>query len=397
MHRLVALSFLIFIGLPSIAAERVEIFSAAVQVDSQQESDRELAFLEALKQVIVKISGDSAYLEEPLLDSILSSPRRYVEGFSYQRNPRFTGQSVDFLDREVVGEATSVDSYSEKMTPEREYVLRVQFEETALIQNVREIGLPVWGALRPSILAWVVMQREGERHLINSDYPDIMATLKSEAERFGLPVFLPVGDLQDLSEVNLDELWGLFPSAVEKAGQRYPSDFKLLARVYEADEGLELKWNLLAANSVLNGRAQAIDYRSLWRQSSEDIARELSKQFAVVSDPTKDAQELVLVVSGIERFVDYAKMVEHLESLSSVDTALVRRVSQDKVDVLIRLHGSRGNFEQQVELAGKMQAIMPDFFPETDAVAGGGVSPESDTSSPIESAYFYWLSSRENL
>lgn len=397
MHRFVALSFLIFISLPAIAAERVEIFSAAVQVDSQQESDRELAFVEALRQVIVKISGDSAYLEEPLLNPILSSPRRYVEGFSYQRNPWFTGQSVDFRGREVVAEAIGTDGYSEKMTPEREYVLRVQFEETALIQHLRELGLPVWGALRPNILGWVVMQREGERHLINSDYPQILATLKSEAERYGLPVFLPVGDLQDLSEVNLDELWGLFPSAVEEAGQRYPSDFKLLARVYEADEGLELKWSLLVGSSAMNGRAQAIDYRSLWRQMNENIARELSKQFAVISDPTKDAQELVLVVSGITRFVEYAKMVEHLESLSSVDTVLVKRVTQDKVDVLIRLHGSRGNFEQQVELAGKMQAIMPDLLAEKDAVAEEDGNPEAATSLPVDSAHFYWLSSRENL
>ncbi len=246
------------------------------------------------------------------------------------------------------------------------------------------------------------MQREGERHLVNSDYPEIMATLKSEADRSGLTVFVPVGDLQDQGAVDLNALWGLFPSAVGAASRRYPSDIKLLARVYEADEGLELKWSLLAGNSARNGRAQAQDYRSVWREMNESIARDLSKQFSVISDPLKDAQELVVEVSGINRFVEYAKMVEHLESLSSVDTVALQRVFQDKVDVVIRLHGSRGNFEQQVELAGKMRAVIPEFAAEPESVGVDDVNAvdelqEDESAVPVEAAYFYWLTSQESL
>lgn len=398
MLRLLTLFFCVSLFHPVFAAERVDIYSASVQVDSQLEDDRKAAFTEGLKQVFVKITGDSTYLENPELEPVLNDAARYVAGFSYQRNPWFGRQSVEGSPAKGE-EAAGVHSM-----PEKAYVLRVQYEESAVLQNLRGLGMPVWGALRPTVLAWVVMQREGERYLVNSDHPELVSSLSRESDRFGIPVFLPVGDLEDLSAVNLNDLWGLFPSAVTEASKRYPSDFKLLARVYEAEEGLELKWSLLLGGQVQTERAKSVDYHSLWRQMNESVAKELSKRFAVTSDPNQDGQELIVVVSGIEQFVDYARMAEHLDSLSSVEAASVLQVEQDTVRFSIRLRGSRSSFEQQVALAGKLKMVMPEFgvedvsggvddvMPLPDESQVGGSEAEDRLVAPVD-AYFYWVSS----
>ena len=400
MLRFVALFFLISLVFPVAAAERIDIYMATVQVETQQEADRNTAFTEALKQVIVKVTGDEQFLVKPELGALFKKSRRYVAGFSYQKNALFDGQASSNEADEASSslEAKSNAAYTQSL-PEKEYILKVQFEGDALLNHLRELGLPVWGALRPSIIAWVVMQKDGERHLVNSDYPSLSTSLSRESERAGLPVFLPVGDLQDLSSVNLNELWGLFPSSVSKASQRYPSDFKLLGRVYQAQEGLELKWSLLTGRSAITGGAKAADYPSLWRQMSAAVAKQLAKQFALVSDPMADAQELRILVSGVDQFLDYASLVKHLESLSSVEEVSVQQIYQDKVGLGIQLRGSRANFEQQVSLAGKLQMVAPPFSiePEVEQDFDESSSPEEEQLTVLEpkdapvSLNFYWV------
>lgn len=398
MLRFVALTFLISLVLPVAAAERIDIFTSSVQVDTQQEAERKLAFVDALKRVVVKVTGDAQYLEDPALEPLLSKAQRYVAGFSYQRNILFNGTASLNEISETAGSEDGLKAVFAESVPEKEYVLTAQFEDEPLLSHIRELGLPVWGALRPSIIAWVVMQRDGERHLINSDYADLSASLNRESERSGLPVFLPVGDLEDLSSVDLNELWGLFPSSVQQASQRYPSDFKLLARVFQAEEGLELKWSLLLGGSIEMGRAKALDYHALWSQMTAGIAKKLAQQFAVVSDPMANSQELSIVVSGIEQFVDYAGLVEHLERLSSVEGVSVQQIFQDEVGLGIRLRGSRSNFEQQVSLAGKLRMVAPQFFSERQSggvdnmarAEGEGLVLSEPEGLPV-SLNFYWV------
>ncbi len=398
MLRFVALFAFIVLSLSTAAAERIDVYTTTVQVETQQETDRNIAFSAALKQVIVKMTGDQQFLEKPELDALFERPRRYVAGFSYQKNALFDGRtSSDKADVAPVSKSESMAVFAQSL-PEKEYLLKVQFEGDALLNHIRELGLPVWGALRPSIIAWLVMQENGERHLVNSNYPALSASLSRESERAGLPVFLPVGDLQDLSAVDLNELWGLFPSSVHAASERYPSDFKLLGRVYQAEEGLELKWTLLTGGSAKTGGAKSVDYQSLWRQMTAGVAKELAQQFAVVSDTMADAQELRILVSGVEQFLDYASLVQHLESLSSVEEVSVQQIYQDKVGLGIGLRGSRANFEQQVSLAGKLQMVVPPFSVELEAAEFDGLPSNDDEQldvvEPIEvpiSLNFYWV------
>lgn len=379
MIRFVALFSFISFVFPIAAAERIDMYSAAVQVQTQQEADRNAAFTDALKQVVVKITGDEESLDNPELEPVLAKSRSYVSGFSYQRNSLYSGQpESNGEERDPSADASS--AVFAQSLPEKEYILKVQFSDDALLQQIRDIGLPVWGALRPSIIAWIVMQENGERHLVNSDYPALNTSLAREAERAGLPIFLPVGDLQDLSSVNLNELWGLFPSSVSEASQRYPNDYRLLGRVYQADEGLELKWTLLMGSIAKTGGAKSVDYPSLWRQMTSVVAQQLAEQFAVVSDPTADAQELRILVSGIDQFIEYASLVEHVERLSSVEHVSVRQVYQDKVNLGIKLRGSRANFEQQVALAGKLQLVAPPFSQETELSSAQPPAEREDAS-----------------
>lgn len=352
------------LSLELYAAERVELYSAKVEVSSQQSADRSVAFREALKHVLIKVTGDEANLTNDDVVGLLDRADRYVLTFSYQNNPRYQqaldldGNSEDEGSASIEQGASVEPSQPQTIFP---YVLSVAFEERALLNELRALELPIWGALRPSILTWAVLQNEGDRVLLSESSHESSDVLLSQAADNGLAMFLPAGDLEDQSNVSLNELWGLFPDAVSEASSRYPHDLVLLSRVYEAPEALELKWTLLLGREHVVGRAQDVSYQSLWRTMQLDIVKILAERYAVTYDPELDGDETVISVSRVRSFLDYAKLVDHLNLLSSVEAVGVRSVQQDKVELGLKLRSSVASFNQQVELAGLLEPV---FVPE---------------------------------
>lgn len=368
MLRLISFSIVVaalsMLSLELYAAERVELYSAKVEVSSQQSADRSVAFREALKHVLIKVTGDEANLTNDDVVGLLDRADRYVLTFSYQNNPRYQqaldldGNSEDEGSASIEQGASVEPSQPQTIFP---YVLSVAFEERALLNELRALELPIWGALRPSILTWAVLQNEGDRVLLSESSHESSDVLLSQAADNGLAMFLPAGDLEDQSNVSLNELWGLFPDAVSEASSRYPHDLVLLSRVYEAPEALELKWTLLLGREHVVGRAQDVSYQSLWRTMQLDIVKILAERYAVTYDPELDGDETVISVSRVRSFLDYAKLVDHLNLLSSVEAVGVRSVQQDKVELGLKLRSSVASFNQQVELAGLLEPV---FVPE---------------------------------
>ena len=347
MLRLISFSIVVaalsMLSLELYAAERVELYSAKVEVSSQQSADRSVAFREALKHVLIKVTGDEANLTNDDVVGLLDRADRYVLTFSYQNNPRYQqaldldGNSEDEGSASIEQGASVEPSQPQTIFP---YVLSVAFEERALLNELRALELPIWGALRPSILTWAVLQNEGDRVLLSESSHESSDVLLSQAADNGLAMFLPAGDLEDQSNVSLNELWGLFPDAVSEASSRYPHDLVLLSRVYEAPEALELKWTLLLGREHVVGRAQDVSYQSLWRTMQLDIVKILAERYAVTYDPELDGDETVISVSRVRSFLDYAKLVDHLNLLSSVEAVGVRSVQQDKVELGLKLRSS---------------------------------------------------------
>ena len=391
------------------AAERVELYAAEVEVASQQPSDRSVGFSRALKHVLIKVTGDEANLTSDDTINLLDRADSYVLTFSYQDNPQY--QALSDSSEASVGENTelggaSVQNDADEVAAAFPYILNVAFEERALLKELRALGLPIWGALRPSILTWVVVQNQGDRTLLSESSHESSQVLLSQAISNGLAMFLPAGDLEDQSNVNLNELWGLFPDSIAAASSRYPHDLVLLARVYEAPEALELKWSLVLGREQISGRAKAAEYSGLWRTMQLDIVRVLAERYAVVYDPTLDGDETIVVVSRIRSFLEYAALVDHLGLLSSVERVDVRSIQQDKVELSLKLRSSLASFDQQVELSGRLHPILvTEPFVGNGAISSalepassdvsftslnsvGGLGEESSLPQGVK--YFYW-------
>ena len=74
------------------------LYNQEVAVGNESNSERERAFGEALTAVIVKVTGERRWLEEPIIADALRSAQNYVEGFDYRTTVilTFNFKKMDF-------------------------------------------------------------------------------------------------------------------------------------------------------------------------------------------------------------------------------------------------------------------------------------------------------------
>jgi len=166
LFRLFILFFSLFVVSSAYSAQRVDVYTTEVPVESQAEGVRKKAFRRALSQVLVNITGTIEYEANSDVQQLLSRAGKYVLGFGYRDNPSYR------MTVQAEMEAQADDSSQEDETAQeadvykpKPYLLQVQFSEEGLSNPLRSLNVPLWGALRPSILAWVMLERSNDRSL----------------------------------------------------------------------------------------------------------------------------------------------------------------------------------------------------------------------------------------
>jgi hypothetical protein len=304
------------------------LYSAEVPVENQSDAVRSRGFERALREVFVKVSGDSRVRNDPELDAVLRRAPRYVREFSY---------------------TTHAPADSSGGTPS--LWLRVSFDATSVDRLLRESGLPVWGKERPSTLLWLAVQGGRERSIVGSDSDaSLLESIAKAAEGRGVPVLLPLMDLEDRSHVNFADFLGGFDESVLAASERYGADAILIASLSRRNSGswygrFTLRSGGLHESRELNaGSADA-----LIRSGIDFMADQLAGQYAY---PSQQAGEttVVLQVTGVDALTDYARVLSYLSGLSLVSSVEPRRLAQGSVRYAMSVRGGRADLQRVIAL-----------------------------------------------
>ncbi len=302
------------------AAEVVGLYEAEVPVSGQQRAERERALRTALLQVLVKVSGGRAVTQDPGVAKALQSPSQYVQQYRYRR---------------VYGESGA----PREARPTR--VLWAQFDRGAVNRLLRERDLPIWGKARPAILVWLAVEKDGRRVLVGSeDATTIPTALESRAVARGLPLLIPLLDLEDQSRLRVTDVWGEFTDRIIASSERYQSDVILVARAYELLPGLwEARWRLLMAHRSLRWSTQSDVLDIALDEGIDRAADVLAEEFARIREGGGSGS-MELVVTDINSLRDYARALHYLRALDMVETVRTTRVQPG--EAWFRLKSSAG-------------------------------------------------------
>ena len=143
MHRL----FFVLISLlasPSFAVELTDLYHSTHAVSSQSEEERLKLAPTIFEQVILKVVGDRAAISQADLTAILTRSEQFIEQYQYHR----------------------INAITDDMTVPDRLEVELSFTQKEVGLALKDAGLPVWGNVRPDVLIWLAVEREGKQTIL---------------------------------------------------------------------------------------------------------------------------------------------------------------------------------------------------------------------------------------
>lgn len=316
----------------AVADVVADLYTASVPVENQSAQSLTAASRQALSEVLVKVSGSTGLLKTPVIVSALGEARSQVQQYSYVR-----------------GEP-----------PGAPLLARFEFDGGYITDLVENAGAPLWTANRPQVLAWVVFEDEQGKRFISWDgTPQQAKQLAEEFSRRGVPVQLPVFDLGDMAALSPEAAWSLDEAAIRTASARYNVQDIAVGRLAPAVDGNAAgEWRYFYQENRVDRSVAAPDLPAFLREGVNVVATEMAGRYAVA--PTAGQSGGVLVsVSGVTSYADYAAIVHWLEGLEPVQYANVERVQGDRIDLRLQAQADATKLAAIIELNNRL-ARVPD-------------------------------------
>jgi len=347
---------LIFCTLPALTSTAVWALPVAglyrheIGVNNQSEQERNRAFQESLAAVIVKVTGESRWLENSSIQRAIENARSYVEAIEY-RSESVIQESPEESATDVGSNATS------PMLVDQEF-LQVSFAQDLVDQLLADAAIPVWDSNRPGVLVWMALQNDaGDRYLLTPENdPGIVELMQQFAALRAIPIIFPVLDFEDRRALSADLIWSLDDQAIRLASERYAADSILAGRLHITASGdLVGLWQFIFQEQVEVFDSLDTELIRYISEPLDRITAQLARHFAVV--PSRiGLQTARLRIEGIDGLVAYAELIAYLQQLVMVDSVTISALNGNVLELNLSLQGSQG---QLYELLGLDRNLMP--------------------------------------
>lgn len=330
----------------AMAGEVSGLYEAEVPVKSQGDAERNQALNTALVEVLIKVSGNRNVTSIASLQPVLSHPMGLVQQFRYRELPKFE-------DRETV------QSEGNRVENPFTQVLRVSFDAQAINQALNDAGLPVWGRARPSTLLWLAVEDGNERYLLGvDDHPDIQELIRQEAHRRGVPVMIPLMDLEDQANLRFTDVWGNFQDVIVDASSRYQPEAVLVGRLYRQFDGLwQARWSLyLKDDRQQQWEISGDESRDIITAGIDGSADILSSKFSKIISEV-DSGDIMIMITDVNSLEDYARTMKYLRSLDAVTQLQIEEVSASTVMLMVGIRSDRTELEQAIGFGSTLAPV----------------------------------------
>ena len=309
--------FLALISEPVHAVKVSGLYQATISVSDESASKRRIALKQTLGKVLVKVTGDRNINKSMSASLLFERAERFVQQYRYHQATNEWGQK--------------------KETSE----LWVQFDENALNEALKTYGVTIWGKERPSILVWLVYQKDESRFFVNlEESSEYLNILENRAAAGGVRLLFPLLDLQDNSQISVTDVWGGFAEPILKASKRYQSNAVLTGKFMQILPTLwQSKWSVYFDEKMINWTSQSDIADIVLEEGIDELVDKLVSHYTNIEE--KNTEAIELLVSDIDSLDKYAQTFSYLKSLQSVFIVNVKRVSSTYV--VFELTGDRGS------------------------------------------------------
>jgi len=328
---------LIFVFAASIAsaAEVTDLYKAQAPIESQNEQDRKRLAPDLLKQIVVKVVGDRRAVEQADISALVTDAERYIDQYYYQQ-------------------VAVTDSDSDMS--QQQLILTLDFNANGINTALQRIGLPVWDKIRPESLLWVAIDYQGKQQLITErDEDSLILQIEQAAKKRGIPLLMPLLDLEDQSQLSLNDISTGNTTVVQQTSERYGASIVVTARVVGNAEATEISWQAILGDDIERWSSQG-NVQTAIQQGVDELADRLGRRLNMPISSAGDV-ELAMEVSGVNDFDDYSRLMDYLGSLQVVTDIKVGSLGTEKLDLVLVIQAEPERFRQLLSMG---RVVQPD-------------------------------------
>ncbi len=325
-------------------------FSARIPVASQDVSARQEAIQKALEQVVIKVSGR---LDAPTKITAIKDAGRYVRQFRYS-------QPTD-IEREAGIET----------------LLLAEFDAAMVRNLLKDNSINLWPENRPQVLVWAIEDRiEGGRQLITNPKHPIILELLAQARGRGLPVLLPLWDLDDQLMLTDEQLWSFDSESLLAASSRYDVNTILAARYTETSSGEWLaSWQLMHADDMSSYDVRSPDVTSLAASAINPVIDLLVARYAVNTSVADSGDVKNMVIKGIASYAQYQSALTYIKSQPLISSVSLVAIIGDELHFKVSMSATWQQLNDAFALDRKLRSTSTASDPWQMATLGTEAQP----------------------
>ncbi|HAW93722.1 MULTISPECIES: DUF2066 domain-containing protein [unclassified Arsukibacterium] len=294
-------------------ASAVEVSNLYVADVSADQSQRQWQS-NALTQVITRLTGMTDLSAYPAIANELDNAGKYVKQFESVRS-NGTSRLKVLLDAKLIN---------------------------VLLQQQ---GIAIWGAHRPEILVWIVQQQAGNRFFLRQPDNELVQLLRQSLVEHGIPVTLPLYDMDDLMVLTETDVWAGFWQAIGHASNRYRPDMIMTLALDDVSEDgeklMRLSWQRQSPvpgtnqTRIVRNEITAAERSDLVREFSATLTGELAAEQAVVLQAEPNTYHLA--VTNLQSLADVVAVETLLNRVLGVASVTLSEYSANEARFAVNL------------------------------------------------------------
>lgn len=314
------------------------LYTVQQVVVDQSEQRRQVAAREALLEVLSRVTGLSTVPRNAAINAALARPDRFYSEYVFARS-------------DGAGPSRSEDALA----------LQIRFQERAVLDLVRDAELPIWWSGRPMSMAWVVVEENGQRVILRDGSElELAATLLQQAQRRGLPLALPLLDLQEAVQVAPGIVWGNFLPTLVDATNRYGIQQIMVGRMRAETHGTETlysgDWQVAFADDLdpISSNFSGLSATQVARLGAELAAGYFAPPMTIFSG---DRFDHALEIFGVSDVAQYARMSDYFRQFEFVDDVMVASIRNGRVNLTVSTSASEKLLLSLLTREGQLQTV----------------------------------------
>ena len=270
-----------------------------------------------MRAMLVRVTGQRRPEVSPGVKEALADPERFVQQYRFEAGA--------------------------------DHGLTVKFDTGAVDGLVERLGLGRWSRVRPRVIVWLAVEDEHGRKSYVEPTSRTAAAVASVAHERAMPFILPLFDIEDRVTLPLSTLWGGFTEPIERASRRYAADAVLAGRAYRDETGYwNARWTQFG-DLARTFRTDGDRLETAIGEGLHKVADRFAARFARRGEAAASAH-VALVVAGVERLEDYARLLRYLASIDIVENVQVARVDTSHVRLRVQAGGGRAALAELIAL-----------------------------------------------